>query len=63
MDSAKIVVKTLTDKFNKKYRNNTQYKAKSYKLMTYSNAFQSYNALDLTFNNKLKSDDILQEFN
>jgi len=30
--------------------------------MTYSNAFQSYNALDLTFNNKLKSEDILQEY-
>jgi hypothetical protein len=62
IDNAQIIVKTLTDKFNKKYRNNTQYKAKSYKLMTYSNAFQSYNALDLTFNSKLKSEDILQEY-
>lgn len=62
IENARIIVKTLTDKFNEKYRNDTQHKAKSYKLMTYSNAFQSYNALDLTFNNELKSDDILQEY-
>ena len=62
INRSKKVVQNMVKKFNKKYRSNTQYKVKSYILNNSNNAFPQYNSLNLTFSNKLKSDDILQEF-
>ena len=62
INRSKKVVQNIVKKFNKKYRRNTQYKVKSYILNNSNNAFPQYNSLNLTFNDKLTSDYILQEF-
>ena len=58
----KNVVKKMVDKFNKKYRNNTTYKIKSYKFNIANNAFPEYNSISNVVNNIQNSKTLMEEY-